>query len=102
MIENNEASLPPLEEIDGVLCHRSSSLWFEDGNIVIQAKDRLFRVYKGILSRTSIVFRDMFGLPLPNKDVTSVGESLEGCPVVKVYDEVREIEFFLRAIFDFK
>ena len=43
-------------------------LWFEDGNVVLIAENRSFRVPKSVLARTSEFFRDMFSLPQPPLD----------------------------------
>ncbi|KAF8145623.1 hypothetical protein K438DRAFT_1425906, partial [Mycena galopus ATCC 62051] len=40
-------------------------LWFEDGNIVIQAGNSQFRVYRGVLAKRSSVFQDMLSSPQP-------------------------------------
>lgn len=39
------------------------SLWYEDGNIVLQAQCVLFKVHRGILARQSDFFKNMFTLP---------------------------------------
>ena len=76
------------------LAHRDEELWFEDGNIVIiAARIKAFRVYKGLLAQVSVVFRDMLELdPAPN-------ETLYGCPLVHVPDSPVEMSPFLRAVF---
>ncbi|KAJ7672430.1 hypothetical protein DFH06DRAFT_1467891 [Mycena polygramma] len=72
---------------------RVEELWFEDGNLVIQADTRCFRVYRGVLGAQSPVFRDM--LPQP-----ADSETIEGCPVVRLPDSEGDVACFLRAIFD--
>lgn len=42
-----------------------SDLWFDGGDIIIQAGLKQFRVYKGILAHWSPVFHDMFSVPQP-------------------------------------
>jgi len=74
---------------------RSPDIWFEDGSIVLQAELTQFRVYRGILSANSPIFRDMFSLPQPNE-----GELVEGCPVVTLFDSAVDLSHFLRAIHD--
>ncbi|KAJ7612116.1 hypothetical protein FB45DRAFT_759985 [Roridomyces roridus] len=75
--------------------HRIPELWFEDGNIVIQAGKSQFRVHRGILSARSSVFQDMLSFPQPLDS-----ELVEGCPVVRLHDAETEVTVFLRAIFD--
>ncbi|KAJ7612187.1 hypothetical protein FB45DRAFT_843489 [Roridomyces roridus] len=74
---------------------RAAELWFEDGNIVIQAGNSMFRVYRGILAGTSPIFRDMLSFPQPPE-----AELVEGCPLVRLPDAGSEVSVFLRAIFD--
>ncbi|KAJ7246362.1 hypothetical protein C8J57DRAFT_1476047 [Mycena rebaudengoi] len=56
---------------------RSTDHWFDDGNIILQIQSTQFRLYKGILSLHSSVFRDMFSIPLPPDE-----PMIEGCPMV--------------------
>ncbi|KAJ7627427.1 hypothetical protein FB45DRAFT_1029773 [Roridomyces roridus] len=57
---------------------RSEGLWFSDGGLILQAEDRLFRVA---------------GSP-DNQPL------IEGCPVVTLHDSPKDVDYFLRAIFD--
>ncbi|KAJ7612138.1 hypothetical protein FB45DRAFT_307696 [Roridomyces roridus] len=75
--------------------HRIPELWFDDGNIVIQAGNSQFRVHRGILSARSPVFKDMLSFPQPLDS-----ELVEGCPLVCLPDAATEVAVFLRAIFD--
>ncbi|KAJ7119176.1 hypothetical protein C8R44DRAFT_189565 [Mycena epipterygia] len=74
---------------------RVQDLWFEDGNLVIQAENHQFRVYRGILAARSSVFQDMLAFPQPPDS-----ELIEGCPLVRLYDAATEVTVFLKAIFD--
>ncbi|KAH8823705.1 hypothetical protein DL96DRAFT_1818495 [Flagelloscypha sp. PMI_526] len=74
-------------------------LWFSDGGIVLQAGNRLFRVYQGILSARSTIFRDMFSLADPGNDM-SPRNTYEGCPLIVLQDDEDETESFLKAVFD--
>lgn len=42
---------------------RHESLWYEDGNIVLQSEFVLFKVHRSVLSRQSDFFKNMFALP---------------------------------------
>ncbi|KAF7311243.1 BTB domain-containing protein [Mycena kentingensis (nom. inval.)] len=75
--------------------HRVADLWYDDGNIVIQAGDAQYRVYRGTLARRSSVFRDLFSVPQP-EDETLV----DGCPFVRLPDAEEEVTPFLKALFD--
>ncbi|KAJ6509142.1 hypothetical protein C8R47DRAFT_10947 [Mycena vitilis] len=74
---------------------RVQELWFEDGNLVIQAGNSLYRVFRGILAARSPVFADMHSLPQPIDS-----ELVEGCPVVHLHDAPTEVTAFLKAIFE--
>ncbi|KAK7036031.1 BTB domain-containing protein [Favolaschia claudopus] len=74
--------------------HRLEELWFEDGNLVIQAQNTLYRVYRGFLSSRSTVFEDMLAFPQPPD-----AELVEGCPLVCLPDPENEVTPFLKAIF---
>lgn len=82
-------------EADSSVPHRIPELWFEDGNLIVQAGHRVFRVYRGVLAARSPVFHDMLSFPQP-----SDSELLEGCPVVRLHDDSAEVLIFLKAIFD--
>lgn len=73
--------------------------WFEDGNIVLIARDIEFRVYKGILAKHSPVFQDMFSLPPPPAPETSrdTAEPIETCPVVHLSDSPEDFRHVLRV-----
>ncbi|KDR79507.1 hypothetical protein GALMADRAFT_243610 [Galerina marginata CBS 339.88] len=60
---------------------RSPDFWFEDGNIIIQAQNTQFRVYRGSIARQSAVFNVMFGLPQPEGEIL-----VDGCPIVYLDD----------------
>lgn len=74
-----------------------SKIWFDDGNIVIQAENTQFRVYKGVLALQSDIFRDMFSVPQPSSDE---GGLVEGCPVVIVHDTALDWTFVLEALLE--
>ena len=71
-------------------------LWFPDGNLILKAEKSLFRIYSGLLAARSSVFKDMLAFPPPAEG----NEMFEGCPIVTVYDSSKDINFFLKAVFD--
>lgn len=75
------------------------NLWFDDGNVVLQAgeSDSRFKVYRGILSRESSVFKDMFSLPQPP---SSIAESFDGFPLVRLHDAGDSLKLLLSVMFD--
>ena len=73
-----------------------SDLWFEDGNLILQAENTIFRIYRGHLSARSSVFRDMFEFPPPAEG----NRTLDGMPIIEVYDTAEDMKQFLRALLD--
>ncbi|TBU39732.1 hypothetical protein BD309DRAFT_969065 [Dichomitus squalens] len=72
---------------------RDEEYWLEDGNIVLIAGETAFRVYRGLLSRQSGVFRDMFAAADPDVDAT-----VEGCPVVHLSDSPEDLRALLQTL----
>ncbi|TFK22943.1 hypothetical protein FA15DRAFT_747138 [Coprinopsis marcescibilis] len=71
---------------------RCESVWYEDGNIILQAEKTQFRVHKSILAAHSEVLRDMFSLPQPvEQDVA--------CPVVLLEHDMADS---WEAVFHYK
>ncbi|KAJ7061555.1 hypothetical protein C8F01DRAFT_987061 [Mycena amicta] len=75
------------------LLRRIEELWFDDGNIVIQAGDALYRVYRGTLAMHSSVFKDMLSFPQPAN-----AELFDGLPLVRLPDSEVEVTLFLKAL----
>lgn len=75
------------------------SCWFDDGNIVLQAEQTLFKVYKGILSRESEVFKTMISLPRFATLLES--EKYEDSQLVILPDQAEDVATLLRAINDY-
>ncbi|KAL1938157.1 hypothetical protein VTO73DRAFT_11986 [Trametes versicolor] len=77
---------------------RDEEFWCSDGNIILVAGDVEFRVYKGILSEHSPVFRDMFSLPQPPVAASATSSSADDtCPVVHLADSSEDVRHVLRA-----
>ncbi|KAJ7642438.1 hypothetical protein DFH06DRAFT_1301687 [Mycena polygramma] len=79
-------------------------LWFpNDPVVVLRAGEKVFRVPKSILAARSSVFQAMFEFPQPaaaDGDMSDVDEVMDGSPVIRLHDSPKEVEAFLRAIFD--
>lgn len=71
----------------------SSAIWFDDGNIILQAENISFRVHKSVLALHSTIIRDMLLVAGPL-------EHDEGCPVVVMEgDFAQEWEELLLLIY---
>ena len=77
---------------------RHPDLWFEDGNIVLQAEDTVFKVFRSILSKHAQLFRDIFSLPRSTTETEQ--EQYEESVLIRVQEEAEHMAIFLRAIFD--
>lgn len=73
---------------------RSPTFWFDDGNIVLQTSNTLFRVHKSVLKFHSTVFSDMFTVPQPDDQPT-----VDGCPVVELTDEDEDWDSLLSILY---
>ncbi|RXW19836.1 hypothetical protein EST38_g6018 [Candolleomyces aberdarensis] len=80
------SSAPPL--------YRVTELWYDDGNLILQAGNALFKLYRGLLRAQSSVFDDMFAFPVPPEG----NPALEGCPIVQTYDSAQDMKYFLKAL----
>ncbi|KAJ3532844.1 hypothetical protein NMY22_g7579 [Coprinellus aureogranulatus] len=72
----------------------SEKVWYDDGNIIIQAGNLQFKIHKGVLTKQSTVFADLFQIPHPVDEPT-----LDGCPIVEVHDSAEDVEHALLAVY---
>jgi hypothetical protein len=68
--------------------------YFDDGNIILQAGSTHFKVYRGILSAHSEVFRAMFTIPQPANEIIS-----DGCSIVRLSDSAKDWHHVLHALY---
>lgn len=76
---------------------RHSKLWYEDGSVVLATETTLFRVYRGILSQNSVIFRNMFSLP---RSPSSTEEKLDGLPLIHLHDAAEDLAHLLMTLHD--
>ncbi|KAI1786292.1 hypothetical protein LXA43DRAFT_952775 [Ganoderma leucocontextum] len=72
---------------------RHAEFWFEDGNIILVARDTGFRIYRGLLASQSAVFSDMFA-----SSNSQTNETFEGCPTVPLSDSPEDLTHLLRVL----
>ncbi|KAJ7775514.1 hypothetical protein B0H16DRAFT_1757026 [Mycena metata] len=78
--------LPPAPEL------LRSEIWFDDGNIIVQAENTQFRLFKGALCSSSDVFKDLV------EDMADLTAE-DGSPLLLLTDSAAELTYVLRTIF---
>lgn len=74
-----------------------SEPWFDDGNVVLQVESSRFKVYRGILSKQSSTFRDLFEVGQPSTDERDE----DGCSIVTLHgDSATEWQYALLALYE--
>lgn len=87
-----------MDSIDSALASKPlkrSQPWFEDGNVILEAEQTQFRVYRGILAANSAIFKDMFQFAKPGD-----GGNIDGCPVVQLSDSSEDLQHVLEVLHD--
>ncbi|KAJ7367160.1 hypothetical protein DFH08DRAFT_1005369 [Mycena albidolilacea] len=72
-----------------------SDIWYEDGNVVLQAESKQFRVHWSILTSQSSFFKDLQGLSQPDENQPCV----DGFPVVELPDSVVDVEYLMKGLY---
>ena len=65
-----------------------------DGTMVLLSSDTLFRIYPGLLSKQSEVFRGMASL---SEHQPADAETYDGCPLVRLTDDAQDLAYFLET-----
>ncbi|KAI1795307.1 hypothetical protein LXA43DRAFT_992298 [Ganoderma leucocontextum] len=89
----SQSSTPANTPLNSLRLKRHDELWFDDGSVILVARDTGFRVFRSLLAAQSTVFADMF-----SSSSSSAEEMLEGCPVVQVSDSPEDVAHFLRVL----
>ncbi|KAL1756163.1 hypothetical protein FB107DRAFT_274148 [Schizophyllum commune] len=76
-----------------------SDIWFDDGNIILQAGGHQFRVYRGLLARHSPVFKDMFAMPQPSGNSSPAAQT-DDCPIIHLADSADDVHFMLTKLYN--
>lgn len=75
---------------------RDEEFWFEDGSVILVARNMEFRVYMRVLADHSPVFADMFSLPQPPRPAPS--PAADECPIVHLADSPEDLRHILRVL----
>lgn len=83
------------------------SVWFDDGNLIVIAGHKVFRLYRGLLTRYSPVIKNLLSPSGANTVIdeadhrllATIGRDINttGCAVVHFKDKPQEVEWFLSA-----
>jgi BTB/POZ domain len=68
--------------------------WWDDGNIIIIAENKKFRVHRSIIAAHSVVFKDMLCVG------QSEQELMDGCPFVRLHDSAKDLRHALKALYN--
>ena len=80
---------------------RSTDVWYDDGNCVLQAENTVFKVYFGLLAKYSVYFQTMITLPQPDANAEEPQPMYENCPlIVLLGDSAKDARYFLKALTD--
>jgi BTB/POZ domain len=97
-IGKEEEASEAVGEDDEELPERCDLVWYDDGNIILQADTMQFRVHKSILSQHSTVLRDMFKAPQP---LPTPENTLDRCRIFKMEgDSDYHWENLLQLLYD--
>ncbi|EJF60257.1 hypothetical protein DICSQDRAFT_63341, partial [Dichomitus squalens LYAD-421 SS1] len=78
---------------------RDYGLWYEDGTIILIARNVEFRVYRGPLAKHSPLFRDMLSNPQPIEPHLLYQEQEQSpeCPLIHLSDSPEDLRHVLRV-----
>ena len=86
-----EANDPPANLAE---LKRHEQLWFDDGSVILVARDLSFRVHSGYLARASPTLRDAC---TPSQHAHT--ERLHDCPVVRLSDTAEDVIALLDVLY---
>lgn len=86
-----------LDDADYTTFTKHAEYYFQDWTICLAVERTIFRVYRGVLTRHSTVFEDMFSL---SGSPSTSDEMFEGAPVILLTGAVRDFEIFLKLLYD--
>nr|VWP01111.1 Uncharacterized protein [Ganoderma boninense] len=72
---------------------RHPEIWYDNGNLVLVARETAFRIYRGLITGQSTVFSDLF-----ISSTSCAEETFEGCPVIHVSDSPQDLAHLLRVL----
>ena len=88
-------------ELEHAVLKHDDEFWFDDGNLILVARDTGFKIYRGLLAAQSSVFADMFALPQPSSPEASSSDScahFRRQDIVHVDDPHQDLRHILKAL----
>ena len=73
--------------------HRHSEIWYDDGNLILVARETAFRIYRGLIAGQASVFLVLFASSCSSPD-----EFFEGCPIIRLSDSPHDLVHLLRVL----
>ena len=70
-------------------------LWYEDGNVILQAESTGFRLFKSVLARESSVMKEVI-------ESHQGVQLFENCPVISLNDTAEDLTVLLECIIAFQ
>ena len=80
----------------GSVYRRDQEFWFDDGTIILVAREIEFRVYGGLLAAHSSILKDLFAQAHSTRTVVAYGQHKVPCPVVHLSDSPEDLRRILR------
>lgn len=71
-----------------------SSIWYDDGNVILQAENTQFRVHKSILAKRSAVLRTILEAKQPAGQLR-----VYGAPVARLEDSEKDVHNLLSILY---
>jgi hypothetical protein len=95
--ENANGKRPRTSDEHRKVFTNHSTLYFEDGNVILKCHWTLFCVHRTLLSKHSEVFRGLFS---PADGDAKPQEFFRGCLIVALDDQPDDMETLLDVIYD--
>lgn len=85
-----------LADIQPGIGERHQSLWFDEGNVIIVAHGKSFKVHSSVLSHHSNVFKELLSGPA----LAGLSEKLDNCPILRAEDRGDALAQLLQIVYD--
>ena len=94
---SSPATVHKAEDQECLPKEKDNEFWFEDGTVILAARDVEFRVYGGLLADHSPVLKELFTKHKhPTRPVSFYGQSKAMCPIVRLEDSPEDLRHVLR------